>query len=159
MPKPRGKYSVGTKHGTLTVIEAPYKSKQVLTECECGIQNWKWTSNLSKPSCCGKKVTTPWERVYSLVKTGASRRGLDWELSFDQWKDLATADCTYCGDEPNNSVAIHKIYYNGVDRLNSAVGYNEDNCVPCCKICNRAKSDMSLSDFLDWVRRLSARSL
>lgn len=159
MPKPRGKFSVGTKHGTWTIIETPYKSKQVLAQCECGIQMWKWTSNLSKPSCCGNKTTTPWERVYSLVKTGAVRRGLAWDLSFDQWREFAVSDCTYCGGEPSNSVAIHKIYYNGIDRLDSSEGYNEDNCVPCCKICNRAKSDTPLPEFLDWIKRVHERSI
>jgi hypothetical protein len=26
--------------------------------------------------------------------------------------------------------------------------------VPCCKLCNCAKSDQTVSEFLDWVRRI-----
>lgn len=43
---------------------------------------------------------------------------------------------------------------NGVDRVDSSRGYDKENIVPCCKICNRSKSDMSESDFIAWGLRL-----
>ena len=35
-------------------------------------------------------------------------------------------------------------------------GNKKENCVPCCLICNRAKSNMNLEDFLEWVDRIAA---
>ena len=29
-----------------------------------------------------------------------------------------------------------------------------DNCVPCCKICNIAKRNMTLEEFDEWIKRL-----
>lgn len=44
--------------------------------------------------------------------------------------------------------------YNGIDRVNNDIGYIKNNCIPCCKICNRAKNSMSYDDFLNWIKIL-----
>lgn len=38
--------------------------------------------------------------------------------------------------------------YNGIDRVDSDGDYTIDNCVPCCKICNRMKVDTPVADFI-----------
>ncbi len=43
--------------------------------------------------------------------------------------------------------------YNGIDRLDNALGYTLDNCVPCCKRCNQAKNNMGLKEFRAWLVR------
>ncbi len=45
--------------------------------------------------------------------------------------------------------------YNGVDRIDNAIGYTKENCVPCCAICNNSKSTLSLKDWLEWIERIS----
>jgi hypothetical protein len=55
-------------------------------------------------------------------------------------------NCHYCGDE---------IQGVGIDRVNSNLGYSEDNCVPCCQICNEMKLDYPLSDWLKQVRKIA----
>lgn len=47
---------------------------------------------------------------------------------------------------------------NGIDRVDSAQGYVLTNVVPCCKQCNRAKSDLSREEFLTWVERVHAHN-
>ena len=42
--------------------------------------------------------------------------------------------------------------------MDNSKGYSLDNIVPCCKICNRAKSDLTYKDFIEWIRRLKNRS-
>jgi hypothetical protein len=44
--------------------------------------------------------------------------------------------------------------YNGIDRLNKNKGYIIQNCVSCCKICNRAKSDMTYNKWLKYLKNL-----
>lgn len=34
---------------------------------------------------------------------------------------------------------MRRYTYNGVDRLDSSMGYTPDNCVPCCWECNNMK--------------------
>ena len=49
----------------------------------------------------------------------------------------------------------HKlIFYNGIDRIVNEQGYTVTNTVPCCKICNQAKMDFSLTQFYTWIDRL-----
>lgn len=47
------------------------------------------------------------------------------------------------------------VMYNGIDRVDSEKGYVVGNCVPCCYEVNRAKSNMTQSDFLELVRQIS----
>ena len=48
-----------------------------------------------------------------------------------------------------------EVLYNGIDRLDNSEGYNTHNTVPCCKIYNGAKTDLSLDEWDSWVERLS----
>lgn len=104
--------------------------------------------------------------VLNEYKRGASERGLVWELTAEQFTELTQQDCVYCGQSPSrthrcvprgkkkrtegNGVFI----YNGIDRLDSAHGYTVGNVVPCCTLCNRAKSDLALKAFQEWIDRL-----
>lgn len=62
-----------------------------------------------------------------------------------------------CGSEYSN-IYIRKKYntfkYNGIDRVDNSKGYTITNCVTCCKTCNSAKSNMTTSNFLEWINKL-----
>ena len=57
--------------------------------------------------------------------------------------------CHYCGIEENDFLKIWGEFYGGkkrggileVDRKDNARGYEIDNCVLACAVCNNAKSD------------------
>lgn len=40
---------------------------------------------------------------------------------------------------------------NGIDRKDNQLGYEILNVVSCCKICNIAKNDMKICEFLSWI--------
>lgn len=42
--------------------------------------------------------------------------------------------------------------YNGLDRVDSNLGYVAGNVVPCCRWCNQAKSSRPVGEFLTWLR-------
>jgi len=84
----------------------------------------------------------------------ADKRGLIWEIAFEDWKRLAALPCHYCGGPPLNCGYNGSYQYSGLDRVDNDVGYVLNNVVPCCKLCNCAKSDQTVSEFLDWVRRI-----
>lgn len=46
------------------------------------------------------------------------------------------------------------IAYNGIDRLNPNIGYQKDNCVSCCTICNYMKHTLQKEDFLKQVEKI-----
>ena len=46
------------------------------------------------------------------------------------------------------------IRVNGIDRIDSNIGYTKENSVSCCKFCNTAKSTMSRDEFLKWIKKV-----
>ena len=88
----------------------------------------------------------------------AKKRNIKFELSSDEFFWLTKQDCYYCGDKPSNkykSISNCGDYiYNGIDRVNSKEGYNFNNCVSCCRSCNLAKTDKSIEDHNEWLKRL-----
>lgn len=90
----------------------------------------------------------------------AARRGLAFELTADEFLAIAAQACRYCGAPPSNTIKRGKpsaFTYNGVDRLDNALGYTLANAVPCCKTCNWAKQRMSVGEFTEWVGRVHAK--
>lgn len=43
-------------------------------------------------------------------------------------------------------------YYQGIDRKDNLKGYSKENCVSCCKRCNRAKDVHNQASFLEWIK-------
>ncbi len=98
---------------------------------------------------------------YGHYRTGAISRGFDWNLNKEDFNKLISQDCFYCGKQPEELQSLKRynrtnkpILVNGVDRINSSLGYSKENCVPCCTMCNRMKLDYSLSDFYNHVSRI-----
>lgn len=91
-------------------------------------------------------------------KRHAKIRGLSWALSKDECRKLFSSNCFYCNSTPSSKLTSKNyhghIIYNGIDRKNSSKGYLKHNCVPCCKNCNRAKSDLSEEQFYLWITGL-----
>lgn len=97
---------------------------------------------------------------YTRLKSRAKGRGVGFGLSFEQFMDLATQSCTYCGEPPHalspRKVSLHAdtLYnatLNGLDRVDSSKGYVWGNVVPCCPRCNAAKNDMTFTQFKSWL--------
>jgi hypothetical protein len=88
---------------------------------------------------------------------GAKTRNLEVSISRDDFEKLFIQNCFYCNSIPLKIRKSHgfTFAYNGVDRVDNTRGYIAGNVVPCCKICNAAKSAMSLEDFIAWIERLT----
>lgn len=95
-------------------------------------------------------------------KSAAKRRQLAFDLSLDQFAELVTKDCHYCGDAPsmlprNRPPVPNDPKVNGVDRIDSSKGYYLGNVVPCCAICNRMKLDLSSAEFIAKIHQIAKR--
>lgn len=90
--------------------------------------------------------------------SGARTRNLDWALSRDDCEKLFQGRCNYCGVPPGRvtNAREYSYTYNGIDRINSSLGYIAGNVVSCCSMCNVAKMAHSVGDFMSWVRRLAS---
>lgn len=97
--------------------------------------------------------------TYGNYRTRARQRGLSFDLSFEKFVEVATEPCVYCMAEQTSYFGATQDWeedfkYTGIDRKDSSRGYELDNVQACCKICNRAKSDISHEEFLAWVDRV-----
>jgi hypothetical protein len=88
-------------------------------------------------------------------------------IDFENFIVLSKSECKYCGlkhskeikDRTNEKLdgkllSSEILLINGIDRLDSSLGYTEQNTVSCCKNCNFAKNTMSQNDFYLWIKRI-----
>jgi hypothetical protein len=112
------------------------------------------------------KGSSGFTQVYLRYTRRAKERGYNWSLSRDEAKAIFTTNCYYCGIAPSQFQRIHnkectieglkhaEFIYNGIDRIDNSQGYTVQNCVACCKTCNRAKDTMSVQEFYSWIERV-----
>jgi len=98
------------------------------------------------------------KRVSRLIKVGATVRKLDFNLSLIEIEKLINQDCFYCGNKPilyfNPRQYTTEYKRNGIDRIDSSIGYNINNCVSSCKLCNSMKLDSRQKEFLEQVNKI-----
>ena len=103
-------------------------------------------------------------KIHSLnlrAEQGTGRKYKDWELTLEEFSELVTQNCKYCGAEPEyrpyyttKSNPNEKLYAHGLDRVDSSIGYTYSNCVPCCTVCNRMKLDLSVDEFYSHIKKI-----
>ena len=169
----------GKKFGRLTVIKRVYpntKDRNVMWLCKCSCGKEKIINGNSlrrgdtkSCGCLQKEIIGDSRRLsFGLAsmhatieqyKKRAKIRGLKFKLTEEQFIKIIKKDCYYCGAKPNN-VAKQKecngnYIYNGIDRIDNNKGYTLDNVVPCCKICNYAKRNLTIQEFEEWIKRVN----
>jgi hypothetical protein len=175
---------VGQKFHKLTVIEFNHTTKKGASYyrclCDCGVEkvinakNFKQGQTFSC-GCYSKneknlRLRSPNPELLTpkLVWKASYRNG----CSFEKFLELSQMNCYYCGSPPSNR---HNIYssrmrlkgnvaqdlfekcwwqYNGLDRIDSSKNHSEDNIVPCCIKCNKAKLDMTTEEFKAWINSI-----
>jgi hypothetical protein len=166
----KNELSSGDTFGHLTVIkeskEKRYNSKSILWECQCGCGNTVLVSSTElikgKRKRCNSDCVlygippgaASFNCAYAGMIKGARVRGYSWDIDKDIFRKLTSSNCYYCGTPPSQLArkGLNGDYlYNGLDRVDNSKGYSEDNCVPCCGRCNKAKGTMSLEEFLELV--------
>jgi hypothetical protein len=146
--------------------------------CDCGNTKNVPTNELrsNRVGSCGclRTVSNPeFSGLFGNYKGQAKSRGIMWELTQEQFRKLTESPCYYTGREPSNiytsvssrnrtkrglSLVGNDTYtYNGIDRLDSAIGYTLKNCVPCCKDANLAKQSLSHDEFIALCKEIAAR--
>lgn len=102
-------------------------------------------------------------KIKLFYKANARRKNLEFSLTDQEFKDIITSDCHYCGVVPQSfykrEFVNGNFFYNGVDRLDNNFGYTLSNCTTCCTVCNRAKSTMTYKDFLTYINRLKNHTI
>lgn len=105
------------------------------------------------------------DQLYKIYIVDAKKRGMNFELDLKEFHTLTSSRCYYCNSQPFQTTGRAKykskamsdwtVYtHNGIDRIDNSRGYTMNNCVPCCKICNRGKMHKSLEEFRNYLLRL-----
>lgn len=158
------------------------RERYLLCRCSCGTEKYVGKKSLER----GKSLTCGHGRaeLISKLKTGkpslrypdgigmikqvyrktvrqSVERNRECTLTLEQFAQIVKQDCYYCGLSPSNiakhSRGVSHILVSGIDRVDNTIGYIKENCVPCCKHCNRAKSDLTEAEFFQWIKRLTGR--
>jgi hypothetical protein len=173
------------KFGYLTVLEYSTENKGWKCRCNCGNITYRTIYDLKNrkmPSCgCqkGKHKIKPNKlhlknKVFLSYKTNATKKKINFNLKFEECLELFEKNCIYCGSPPCNNnksetrkfrkgrknQALHQEvwFYTGIDRIDSTIGYSAGNCVPCCKICNISKNNLSMEDWKSWINRVYSKT-
>lgn len=175
------KYKKGDVVNYWTIKEYDPINKKYICICICGNESKVSSSSLGRVSkSCGcmqkeKRIKSIKEngfisiknKIYDNYKRSALKRNYSFELTKEEFNIITSQKCYYCKSEPNmiykygrskSDNEIYNIYneyrYNGVDRVDNSLGYIKENCVACCKICNNAKSTLSISEWQEWIIRV-----
>jgi hypothetical protein len=81
---------------------------------------------------------------YAIYAYSSELKNNAFELSRDEFEELVKQPCNYCGIIQDRGTEC----FNGVDRVDNAVGYILSNCVSCCKMCNYMKKTLSADVFI-----------
>ena len=168
---------IGTKFQKWTTTTSPFlklsssgkKVRYVSVKCQCskvGLVKLASLTSGKSSGCrsCAKKSTRTYEQlketaVKSIIldyKDNASVRGLQFNLTDEEFKNLIFLKCHYCDSGPSNVKKTKKVKvaYNGIDRIDSNLGYSLSNCVPCCSICNIMKRHHDSSFFVEHITKI-----
>lgn len=132
-------------------VPARGKRGQILMTCE-SCHNKELEVETNRPNRCRnysveKKANL--ESAFVALKIGAVKRGLTVSITFEQFVNIVSKPCVYCGFYAEESVT-------GVDRIDSTRSYVIENCVSCCGVCNIMKSDHPLQYFKEHVLKIGA---
>ncbi len=148
-------------------------------ECICGKRKDVQYNNVvgGHSVCCGtglckkpynkntRSSETTYNSIYYAYKKGAEKRGYDFNLSRDDFKNFLNKNCYYCGSKPTNIYKITNsktkevragipIVYNGIDRIDNSIGYTIENSITCCETCNRMKTNHTLDFFIKHIEKI-----
>jgi hypothetical protein len=118
-----------------------------------GIESSKraYAKYVSKPGIREKrrKMVKDWWNTpkgrFQKYRINAIKRGIDFNLTLDEFSALWKKPCDYCGAE---------IEFIGVDRIDPKGIYEPGNITPCCKFCNLSKRDMTAEEYKQHLERI-----
>lgn len=92
----------------------------------------------------------------------AVKRGIEWRLSPEEFLALVKGRCRYCRDEPRDYKGKfskkgknYTATMNGIDRIDSTLGYISGNVVTACGTCNKMKMAHEFEFFYKHILKIA----
>lgn len=159
--------------GEKVVVEKANLVKGIVQSCGCGRKDSSYCNEDNKDDIKRREHSRTrsvieladneaFRAKYNTYKYQAKKRGYSFELTKEEFRNIITQPCIYCGsDKPSTHKSVQyeggNFRYTGIDRHDNAKGYTVDNCVPCCGRCNAMKNNMSISEFKDRISAIASR--
>lgn len=167
----------GKTYGRLTVIKLSHMTKDGsywFCSCKCNdkIRSKPYKANSIKSgkslSCGCLHVEAMalkrknelhhalWNQKYLAYKNNARSRNRSFELTVQDFKEIALSPCAYCDRLMVNKAESDWdiLYYNGIDRKNNMLGYTKENSVSCYGDCNMLKGKFTYEKFLNLIKMI-----
>jgi len=162
----------GKHFGEFQVLERVNKPTYWRCLCSCGREFIERSDRIRDGrTTCGKCIVFNGKRIPITDEILAARQIRRWyknnadlhnrafQLTLEDVYELTYQKCSYCGQVPSVPAYTSRKRFltlrNGIDRKDSDQGYTLDNCTTCCWRCNRAKANMSNTEFLEWIYRIA----
>ena len=108
----------------------------------------KWRdNNPEKAKKINEKKVNNIHYSYTNYKYSAELKQLVFEFTKEEFIEIVKLPCNYCG-------IIQEKGFNGIDRVNSTIGYVSDNCVTCCAMCNFMKGCLDKDIFIQRIEHI-----
>jgi len=98
----------------------------------------------------GKEQERTPKKRFSNLKSQAKKRGLEFNLSLEEFSAEISKPCMYC----NNILGKKSVTSGGLDRMDNSKGYVVDNICSCCGHCNAIKCEYLSCDEMKEVVKL-----
>jgi hypothetical protein len=106
----------------------------------------KWQiNNLERYKNYNKKYGVSLSGYFRRYKSSAKKRELAMNINLDNFRELISKPCNYCGENEKQR---------GIDRVDNSIGYIKENSVSCCKTCNFMKKTMTKEEFLNHINKI-----
>jgi hypothetical protein len=150
---------INRKFGKLLVIEELEKNKhsKIMWLCKCDCGNYKKINGdylkSGDTKSCGcfqsesvieRNMKPKYHWIFTILRETAKKSGKCCELTYgDVCEFTNIINCHYCNENimwKEHGVKGQTHGYQ-LDRKDNSIGYTMENCVVCCKSCNRIKGN------------------
>ena len=146
--------------GAIKSIRQPsLRGVKAIQSCGCLLsEHYRKLKELTKHRNSITSGEASFNSLYSSYKIRSISKNREFSLSKELFKSLTSQNCYYCGISPYKDYMPKRsnggYIFNGLDRLDSTIGYTSTNIVPCCEICNKAKRNLTIEEFQVWIQRI-----
>jgi len=146
--------------GNTVAVPGTALRKGATKSCGCSRNTEESRGNQAKKRMIDSEVLAI-NKLIHRYKQSAEKRGYEWNLTFEQVQKIVHKPCKYCNTPPSIHIDTSskfrgksELLVSGIDRVDNSKGYVEDNIVPCCSFCNRAKNTLTEQSFFEWVKKV-----
>ena len=183
-PKRRVVDKIGQRYGRLTVIAAAPARKKASVRSDTGTARWEtyWRVRCdcgNEREICAHHLTTGHAKSCGCLRIEILASPDPVAISYARWKEnvsrltkwtnkltrqdyerLISGNCYYCGSAPSLLIPHSRgKLRNTIDRVDSTKGYEIENCVSCCLLCNRMKRNLAKQDYVAHVLKVALYQL